>query len=236
MNIAVLIPARDEAASIAATVAAALAIPGVTRVIVIDDGSEDDTDQLAEKAGAKVVRLFGSHGKGAALEVGAKRVEDADIVLLLDGDLGASAAQGALLTAPLLAGAADMAIATFPQPAGKAGFGLVKRLARFGIERLGGDFDAPGAALRTARAHAIVPRDRPALLGGVRRRGGAHHPGAARRLPPGRGPDDDVALSDGARPQGVRPPRPSVRARWPRTPGPLAREATRSPSRARRRR
>lgn len=142
MDIAVLIPARDEAGSIGATVRAALSIPGVTRVIVIDDGSRDDTDQLAEKAGAKVVRLFGSHGKGAALEAGARRVEDADIVLLLDGDLGESASQGALLTAPLLAGTADMAIAAFPQPARKAGFGLVKRLARYGIRRLGGSFDA----------------------------------------------------------------------------------------------
>jgi glycosyltransferase involved in cell wall biosynthesis len=142
VQIAVLIPARDEATSIADTVAAASAIPGVTRVIVIDDGSQDDTDQLAEKAGAKVLRLLGSHGKGAALEFGAKRVEDADIVLLLDGDLGASAAQGALLIAPLLAGAADMTIATFPRPAGKAGFGLVKWLARGGIARLGGDFEA----------------------------------------------------------------------------------------------
>ena len=142
MNIAVLIPARNEAASIASTVRAALAIPGVTRVIVIDDGSEDDTDQLAEKAGAKVVRLLGSHGKGAALECGARRVEDADIVLLLDGDLGETAEQGVLLTAPLLANAADMTIAVFPRPAGKAGFGLVKSLARWGIVRFGGDFDA----------------------------------------------------------------------------------------------
>jgi hypothetical protein len=142
MEIAVLIPARDEAVAIADTVAAARAIPGVTRVIVIDDGSEDDTDQLAEKAGAKVLRLFGSHGKGAALEFGAQRVEDADIVLLLDGDLGSSATQGALLTAPLLGGNADMAIAAFPRPAGKAGFGLVKGLARWGIGRLGGEFEA----------------------------------------------------------------------------------------------
>lgn len=142
MEIAVLIPARDEAASIAETVSAARAIPGVTRVIVIDDGSEDETDQLAEKAGAKVLRIFGSHGKGAALEFGAQRVEDADIVLLLDGDLGGSAAQGALLLAPVIAGDADMAIAAFPRPAGKAGFGLVKGLARWGILRLGGEFEA----------------------------------------------------------------------------------------------
>ena len=142
MLIVALIPARDEAAAIAETVRATLAIPGVTRVLVIDDGSLDETDQLAEKAGAKVMRLFGSHGKGAALEAGAKRVEDADIVLLLDGDLGSAASQGELLLAPLLAGDADMAIARFPRPTGKAGFGLVKSLARFGIRKLGGDFDA----------------------------------------------------------------------------------------------
>lgn len=137
-----LIPARDEAPTIGATVAAARSIPGVTRVIVIDDGSRDDTDQVAEKAGAKVVRLFGSHGKGAALEAGARRVEDADIVLLLDGDLGESASQGKLLAAPLIDGEADMAIAVFPRPAGKAGFGLVKSLARSGIRKLGGEFEA----------------------------------------------------------------------------------------------
>lgn len=142
MDIAVLIPAYNEAARIADTVTAARAIPGVTRVIVVDDGSEDETDQLAEKAGAKVVRMAGQAGKGGALEAGAKRVENADIVLLLDGDLGSTAQQGALLLAPLLAGTADMSIASFPKPAGKAGFGLVKRLAQWGITRYGGVFES----------------------------------------------------------------------------------------------
>ena len=136
-DIAVLIPAHDEATRIADTVAAAAAIPGVTRVVVVDDGSEDDTDQIAETAGAKVVRLYGNRGKGTALEAGASRVENADIILLLDGDLGPA------LLAPLLAGQADMSIACFPRvEGGKAGFGLVKNLARWGIRRLGGPFEA----------------------------------------------------------------------------------------------
>lgn len=142
MDIAVLIPAYNEAERIADTVTAARAIPGVTRVVVVDDGSSDETDQLAEKAGAKVVRMIGQAGKGGALEAGVKRVENADIVLLLDGDLGSTAGQGALLLAPLLAGTADMTIAAFPRPVGKAGFGLVKRLAQWGITRYGGPFDA----------------------------------------------------------------------------------------------
>lgn len=145
MHIAVLIPAHNEAERIADTVAASLAIPGVTLCVVVDDASTDDTAMIAEGAGAKVVRLSHNAGKGAALEFGAMRVENADVVLLLDGDLGGTAAQGELLLAPLLEGRADMSVATFPRPAGKAGFGLVKGLARWGIARMGGGFmaDAP---------------------------------------------------------------------------------------------
>lgn len=152
MDIAVLIPAHNEAASIAETVAASKAIPGVTRVVVVDDGSDDGTDRLAEQAGAKVVRLSGNAGKGAALEIGAARVENADVILLLDGDLGSTAEQGALLLGPILSGEADMVIARFPRPSGKAGFGLVKRLARGGIRLLGGPGFSAMAPLSGQRA------------------------------------------------------------------------------------
>ncbi len=142
MDIAVLIPAHDEAQRIADTVEAALAIPGVTRCVVVDDASHDDTAERADTAGAKVVRLTFNVGKGAALEAGAERVANADVVLLLDGDLGHTASQAVKLLEPVLAGQADMSIATFPKPAGKAGFGLVKSLARFGIARMGGGWQA----------------------------------------------------------------------------------------------
>lgn len=137
-KITVLIPAHDEADRIGATVRAALKIPGVSGVLVVDDGSRDETARLAEDAGAKVIRLWNNVGKGAALEIAAKRCEDADIILLLDGDLGPTASEGELLLAPLLAGEADMAIATFPKPAGKAGFGLVKNMARDRIAQMCG--------------------------------------------------------------------------------------------------
>ncbi len=94
MDIAALIPAHNEADAIADTVTAARAIAGVTRVVVVDDASDDRTAILAENAGAKVVRLWNNVGKGAALEAGAMRVENADIILLLDGDLGATAESG----------------------------------------------------------------------------------------------------------------------------------------------
>lgn len=134
-----LIPAHDEAARIAETVRAARAIPGVTRVFVVDDASSDDTGPRAKAAGAEVLRLLKNVGKGRALDEGLARVRaDADVLLLLDGDLGETASQASVLLAPVLAQEADMTVATFPRPAGPAGFGLVKGLARFGIRALGG--------------------------------------------------------------------------------------------------
>jgi len=139
MNVTVLIPAHDEAQRIAASVDAASHIPGVVRVLVIDDASGDATADLAEAAGAEVLRLDSNVGKGAALDAGLAWVrDDADVLLMLDGDLGASAEQGALLLEPVVTGEAAMSIARFPRPEGKAGFGLVKGLARFGIRNLGG--------------------------------------------------------------------------------------------------
>jgi hypothetical protein len=139
VNVVALIPAHDEADRIAPTVVGARSIPGVTRVFVVDDASSDGTGQAALDAGAEVLRLHTNVGKGAALDEGLARVRgDADVLLMLDGDLGASAEQGALLLAPVLAGDADMTVAAFPRPAVKAGFGLVKGLARFGIRALGG--------------------------------------------------------------------------------------------------
>lgn len=167
MQIAVLIPAHDEEQRIGDTVKAALSIPGVTRVVVVDDGSKDETARVAEDAGAKVVRLVFNVGKGAALEAGASRIEDADIVLLLDGDLGETARQGELLLAPVLAGEADMVVATFPRPEGKAGFGFVMRLARWGIRRFGGtgfDAQAPLSGQR-ALTNACLMATRPFATG-----------------------------------------------------------------------
>jgi len=142
MDVAVLIPAHNEAERVGATVLAARSIQGVTRVVVVDDASSDDTARCAEEAGAKVVRLAFNVGKGAALDAGASRVEDADVVLLLDADLADTAAQAASLLEPVASGLADMTIATFPRPGGKAGFGLVKGMARWGISRMGGGFEA----------------------------------------------------------------------------------------------
>jgi len=142
MTVVALVPAHNEAERIGATVRAICSLPELDRVIVIDDGSHDDTAAIAETAGAQVVRLDRNRGKGTALSAGLDTAHDADIVMLLDADLGESASQAESLLKPLLAEEADMTIAGFPPADRPAGLGLVKGLARWGIRRLGGDFEA----------------------------------------------------------------------------------------------
>jgi glycosyltransferase involved in cell wall biosynthesis len=84
-RVVALIPAHDEAARIGRVVAAAARF---LPVLVVDDGSSDDTAALAEAAGARVVRQSPNLGKGAALRAGfeAALADGAEAVISLDGD------------------------------------------------------------------------------------------------------------------------------------------------------
>ncbi len=148
-DVAVVIPARNEADRIQATVAGAAGLPGVDLVIVVDDGSADDTAGLAGHAGATVLRHSRGRGKGAAMETGAEAVrmlEATDAppsgrarhLLFLDADLGATAAAAGPLTEPVRAGEADMTIAVFTERVRQGGHGLVVGLSGTGIERATG--------------------------------------------------------------------------------------------------
>jgi glycosyltransferase involved in cell wall biosynthesis len=148
-DLAVVIPAKDEADLVGATVRAAAGLPGADLVIVVDDGSSDGTAAAAERAGARVVRHPRNRGKGAALETGAAAVrllESGPLesgaaprhLLFLDADLGDSAAQAGPLAGPVRAGTADMTIAVFSNRVRKGGFGLVMAASGAGIERATG--------------------------------------------------------------------------------------------------
>ena len=73
-DVAVVIPARNESDRIAATVRAAAGLAGVDLVVVVDDGAGDGTADLAEAAGASVMRHARPRGKAAAMETGAEAV------------------------------------------------------------------------------------------------------------------------------------------------------------------
>jgi hypothetical protein len=146
-EVAVVIPARNEADRIQATVTAAIGIPAVALVVVVDDGSKDGTAVAARQAGAIVLRHARNRGKGAAMETGAEAVRLLDQrehrdrprhLLFLDADLAGTAAQAGPLIDPVLAGKADMTIAVFAATVKLGGHGLVVGVSGAGIRRATG--------------------------------------------------------------------------------------------------
>jgi len=124
----ILVPARDEESIIGTTVAALREAFPDAEVIVADDGSRDHTADVAEAAGAIVLRLP-RRGKGQALSA-AERAAPPGRLLLCDADLSGE-------LAPLLPDGADLSVAAFAERIG-GGFGLAKRVARSLIELLAG--------------------------------------------------------------------------------------------------
>jgi len=85
MLLSIVIPAKNEAASIGKVVSAAREAWPDAEVIVVDDGSSDNTGEVAAEAGASLVTHPESLGNGAAVKAGA-RVAQGDIIAFMDGD------------------------------------------------------------------------------------------------------------------------------------------------------
>ena len=85
MSLSIVIPAKNEAAAIGKVVTAALEAWPDAEVIVVNDGSTDETGEVAAAAGAKVVSHPESLGNGAAVKAGA-RAAQGELIAFMDGD------------------------------------------------------------------------------------------------------------------------------------------------------
>ena len=83
----VLVPAFNEAPRLAPVLEVILSSPLVEKTIVIDDGSRDDTSQVAAAYPVELIRFEENRGKGAALQAGLQQAPDADYYLFFDADL-----------------------------------------------------------------------------------------------------------------------------------------------------
>lgn len=84
--VSAVIPAFNEAATIDQVVTEAVRHPDILEVIVVDDGSTDDTAGVADRAGARVVRLEDNLGKAMALDYGVQEARY-DTILFIDADV-----------------------------------------------------------------------------------------------------------------------------------------------------
>jgi len=157
--LAAIVAARNEADRVGETVRALReAIPGA-RIWVADDASGDGTAEAAMLAGAEVVRRGRPHGKGGNVTAAAEAALSVEppprIVLLCDGDLGASAGKLVPLVAAVERAECDLAVAAFSRRLG-GGFGVALGFARWGIRRLcGAETQAPISGQRALRVDAL---------------------------------------------------------------------------------
>ncbi|UCZ54620.1 glycosyltransferase family 2 protein [Bacillus shivajii] len=127
MRADIIIPAYNEGDMIKETLTHLRQCTWINNLIVIDDGSADNTFTEALPLVDKMLHHERNKGKVQAVKTGLPYVE-AGIVLLLDADLGLSIIEAEKLLVPLTDSRVDMTIATFPPPV-NGGFSLVKRRA-----------------------------------------------------------------------------------------------------------
>ena len=106
-RIGVIIPALNEEGAIGKVIEA---VPDwVDYIVVADNGSRDQTSEVARNSGARVVRED-ERGYGAACLAGLQALPSSDIIVFLDGDYSDYPEDMEELIAPILTGGADMVI------------------------------------------------------------------------------------------------------------------------------
>ena len=85
VSVSVVMPAKNEAGAIGGVVKALKALMEEVEVIVVNDGSSDDTAAVATAAGARVVSHPYSKGNGAAVKTGA-RAATGEVIVFMDAD------------------------------------------------------------------------------------------------------------------------------------------------------
>ena len=109
-KVVAVIPCYNTESHIAEVVTKCL--PHVDQVIVVDDGSTDDTAEEARKAGAQVFRHGENMGYGGVIQTGFKeaQIKGTDIILTIDGDGQNNPDEIPLLLESILSREADMVI------------------------------------------------------------------------------------------------------------------------------
>jgi glycosyltransferase involved in cell wall biosynthesis len=129
-NITAIVPAFNEGENIEETVRALKQIDGITEIIVVDDGSKDNTYEIIKKIDRiSVIHNVVNRGKGYAIKAALPNVST-KYVLLVDADLKSSATEIKKLINNTKMNSKTMLVAVYPKPLKKGGFGLVKTLSQ----------------------------------------------------------------------------------------------------------
>jgi len=113
MNICAIIPAYNEEKTIGQIIDTLKKVDIINEIIVVSDGSEDNTAQIAGEHQVTVIELPKNMGKGAAIKAGVE-ASKGDVLLFLDADLiGLKEMHVKKLLEPVIRDECDMTIGVF---------------------------------------------------------------------------------------------------------------------------
>lgn len=163
--ISIIMPAYNEASKIKNTLENIYNIEEIDEIIVVDDGSSDNTSEIVSSIESKKIKIFKlekNKGKGYALNYGLNiAMENADIIGFLDADLGSSSKEVKKLIDSILNNEADVIIAKFPPAKKKGGLGFVKGLAKKSVlEMTGKELDATLSGQRLFKKEVLNKFDK----------------------------------------------------------------------------
>lgn len=131
-----VVPVYNEADLIEKTINSLKKAKYIDEIVVVNDGSSDNTLEVAKKLNISIINLEKNYGKGYAMKKAIDTLKY-DYIAFLDGDLGETSIQVESLILPIINGEAHVSIAKFPErntmTNTKGGFGIVKNFAKKGV-------------------------------------------------------------------------------------------------------
>ena len=152
-KVSVIIPAYNEEDTVAIVVEVVKKVSFVDEIIVVNDGSSDNTETEAIKAGARVITHETNKGKGEALYTGYNEAES-DIIAFIDADIyNLTSKKVEAMIKPILDGKTDITKTKFSRASGRVTELTAKPLLNFFFPEI--SFEQPLSGQFAARKEVL---------------------------------------------------------------------------------